>query len=342
MSAGSLPFPPGPLRNPKVIKILRMAAVLGVTTVATIALVIAVFWVIQDSLVYKPVRLWRGTPGGLGMSKWDDVRYCTMDGVEITGWFIHGKNAVSRRTMIYFHGTDKNASFRLKKVVGFWEKCDTNVLLLSYRGYGTSTGHPNEKGMCIDAESALDYLRSRRDVPLTSDEGSALYVFGESLGGAVALHFTKRFEQNVTALILENTFTSLLDMIKLEFPILGVFRHLSRNKWRSDQRISGLTLPILFLSGLKDSYIPPIMMKNLRRKAVKSQYTRFIEFENGTHNRTWTNRGFYETIASFMSDVEHGYILNQPEGEMTSKRGSVGSEMSQLSSDEGGFATASV
>lgn len=270
-----------------------------------IAVTVSIFWIIQDSLVYKPTKVWRGNPKSSGMPYYDDVNYVTSDGVEIYGWFI--KQAPEKytkcRTLIYFHGTDKNASFRLKKVLGFYETCECNILLLSYRGYGLSTGNPNESGLKIDAESALHYLVSRGDIDITPG-GSKLWVYGESLGGAVALHFTDKFQSRINALILENTFTSLLDMIKLEFPILGVFRYLSRNRWTSNRRISRIRVPILFLSGLRDTYIPPAMMRRMHTLASRARFREFIEFENGTHNRTWTMDGFYTSVQKFMHRVE--------------------------------------
>lgn len=283
---------------------LKCFLLAGILSSLVTAATIGVFWVIQDSLVYKPTKVWRGNPKSSGMPFYDDVNYCTIDGVEISGWFIKQPPELYRsaRTLIYFHGTDKNASFRLKKVVGFYEQCKCNVLLLSYRGYGLSSGFPNERGMCIDAESALDYLQSRGDVDVAP--GGNLWVYGESLGGAVAVHFTRVHQERVNALILENTFTSLLDMIKLEFPILGVFRYLSRNKWQSRHRIRDIRTPILFLSGLRDTYIPPRMMKEMHELAKQSRRKEFVEFEKGTHNRTWVNDGFYSSVAAFMEGVE--------------------------------------
>ncbi len=35
-----------------------------------------------------------------------------------------------------------------------------NVLALSYRGYGLSEGSPSEKGLKLDAQTALDYISS--------------------------------------------------------------------------------------------------------------------------------------------------------------------------------------
>lgn len=254
--------------------------------------------------MYKPTKVWRGNPNASGMPYYEDVNYCTIDGVEISGWFIKQapEKYESARTIIYFHGTDKNASFRLKKVVGLYETCNCNILLLSYRGYGRSTGKPNEKGMRIDAESAYEYLASRGDVDV--GPGGNLWVYGESLGGAVAIHFTNVYEKCVNALILENTFTSLLDMIKLEFPMLGIFRYLSRNKWQSKKKIGNLAIPLLFLSGLKDGYIPPAMMKQMYGLATNSCLKEFVAFEKGTHNRTWTTEGYFESVAQFMDRVD--------------------------------------
>lgn len=271
------------------------------------AAMIAVFYGIQDRLVYKPSRVSRGTPDDFGMPDFDDVSFCTMDGVEINGWFIRrpGQEYRTARTLVYFHGTDKNASFRLKKAAGFFEKCDCNVLLTSYRGYGSSGGSPNEKGMCRDADGAFEYLRARTDI-----DGGRLWVFGESLGGAVSLHFVKRYEQFVNALVLENTFTSLLDMINREFPFLGVFRYLSRNQWRSTSRIRSLTLPMLFLSGQRDAYIPPDMMKQLHKLAeASSSYTEFVPISDGTHSRTWTNKNYFTSVSAFMDKLEREGLL---------------------------------
>lgn len=54
----------------------------------------------------------------------------------------------------------------------------------SYRGYGLSSGKPNEAGLQRDAQAALTYLTTqRRDV-----DASRVVVYGRSLGGAVALH----------------------------------------------------------------------------------------------------------------------------------------------------------
>lgn len=290
--------------------------------VIVFASTVSIMVVIQDSLVYKPTKIWRGNPAASGMPHYDDVDFTTRDKVNIKGWFIRQpkEDFDNARTLIYFHGTDKNASFRLAKVIGLYETCKCNILLISYRGYGLSTGRPNERGVRIDAESAYDYLVSRGDVNV--GPGGNLWVYGESLGGAVAIYFSKVYQECINALILENTFTSLLDMIKLEKPFLGIFRYLSWNRWQSKKRIGELTIPLLFLSGLKDAYIPPQMMRKMHGLATKSPLKEFVEFENGTHNRTWTNRGFYESIAAFMDRVDDEMSSDEESDKMAQQLGS--------------------
>ncbi len=147
------------------------------------------------------------------------------------------------------------------------------------------------------------------------------------------MHFTRVYQERINALILENTFTSLLDMIKLEFPILGIFRYLSRNRWQSKRRIRDIKTPILFLSGLRDAYIPPRMMKQMHEFANQSKLREFVEFEQGTHNRTWTMDGFYSAVASFMERVER-------ETTSAPKTAIASSESTNFTSDDQGFIAA--
>jgi hypothetical protein len=54
-------------------------------------------------------------------------------------------------------------------------------------------------------------------------------AFGRSLGGAVAINLAATFPTRVGAVIVENTFTSILDMIDILFPLLSYFKFLSTN-----------------------------------------------------------------------------------------------------------------
>ncbi len=82
--------------------------------------------------------------------------------------------------------------------------------MLEYRGYGLSTGTPNEEGLLVDAQTGLDYIRQQAET-----QSGKIIVYGQSLGGAVAIQLVAKNQEagDVLGLILENTFTSIRKLI---------------------------------------------------------------------------------------------------------------------------------
>ena len=107
-----------------------------------------------------------------------------------------------------FHGNAGNIGYRLPIAKILESEVGVNILLLQYRGYGLSTGSPNEKGLTIDAQSGLDYIRNRADLKNTK-----VVLYGQSLGGAVSVKLAVNNEEAISAIILENTFLSIRKLI---------------------------------------------------------------------------------------------------------------------------------
>lgn len=55
-----------------------------------------------------------------------------------------------------------------------------------------SEGRPNQRGLQLDAQAALDHLLGRDDV-----SSSSIVVYGRSLGGAVAIHLAAENQDKV-------------------------------------------------------------------------------------------------------------------------------------------------
>ncbi|ETO29568.1 hypothetical protein RFI_07552 [Reticulomyxa filosa] len=114
--------------------------------------------------------------------------------------------------------------------------------------YGESDGEPSEPGLKIDAMTAFDYVYNSEALNL---DRNRIYLFGRSLGGAVAIYIAKQHCDKLAGVILENTFTSIGDMIKHVFPILDigfVKKYMLRSEWKSIESIADVTCPLLFLS----------------------------------------------------------------------------------------------
>lgn len=190
------------------------------------------------------------------------------------------------------------------------QRLQCNVFMLSYRGYGESDGYPSQKGIINDAQAALDHLVQRKDI-----DTSRIVVFGRSLGGAVGAVLAKNNPGKVSALILENTFTSILDMAGIMLPFLRWFiggssskgpkllNCVVRSPWSTLDIIAEVKQPIIFLSGLQDELVPPSHMRLLYEKAFEhNKNCRFVDFPNGMHMDTWNSGGdrYWRTIQLFL------------------------------------------
>ncbi|KAE8682926.1 Alpha/beta-Hydrolases superfamily protein isoform 4 [Hibiscus syriacus] len=295
---------------------------IGGILVAGLALLVA----FQEKLVYIPVlpgltKSYPITPARLRLI-YEDVWLRSSDGVRLHSWFI--KLFPDCRALT----------------------TGLQILLTVWKCYGASDGYPSQPGIINDAQAALDHLSQRTDI-----DADRIVVFGRSLGGAVGAALTKNnndkgiyimsgngtkidrhptqiwhetifilnqvalLHTEVAALILENTFTSILDMAGVLFPLLKWFlggpgtkgpkilNFLVRSPWCTIDAIGQIKQPVLFLSGLQDETVPPSHMQMLYAKAAaRNRRCQFVEFPTGMHMDTWLVEGdqYWKTIKQFL------------------------------------------
>ncbi|CAI2375430.1 unnamed protein product [Moneuplotes crassus] len=222
------------------------------------------------------------SPGEYGFD-FDSLEIITKDQVKISGWFIKQEDPIKYPTLIFFHGNAGNMGNRIINIKYFYYHCKVNTLIIDYRGYGTSKGSPNERGLKQDAEAALNWCLKSDDV-----DNKKIFIFGRSLGGAVAIDLCHRRQEDIAGIILENTFCSIRDMTPVILPVMSkLVNFLIPDSWPSIKNIDRITTPIFFISGRKDSLIPPKQMDRLYNAAVRSKKKYFFEVKNGEHNDTW-------------------------------------------------------
>jgi len=195
-------------------------------------------------------------PPQFGIDNYEELSLPTPDGETLSGFLIKPDNSAKARpiTILTFHGNAGNIGHRLPIAKLLANDIHCTTLMLEYRGYGLSTGTPNEKGLAIDAQTGLDYIRQREDL-----KGNKIVVYGQSLGGAVSIDLVAKNKGtgDIKGLILENTFLSIAKMIPSVMPVAKYLVPLCHEYWRSEEMIPQITdLPLLFLSGLKDEIVP--------------------------------------------------------------------------------------
>lgn len=119
----------------------------------------------------------------------------------------------------------------------------------------------------------------------------------------MGIDLVSRNQHRVRGLIVENTFTSIPDMIDVVMPFLSHFKMLCTIGWRSLDTIKDIKVPILFLSGGKDELVPTWMMKKLADAAEKSVGKKLEVFPGGQHMDTFMQPGYYGKLGDWLAKV---------------------------------------
>jgi uncharacterized protein len=202
---------------------------------------------LEKFALYFPERVLEATPLTDGLA-YEDVRFPSADGLMLHGWFIPAPGA--RVTLCWFHGNAGNISHRVHHLGYLHRRFGLNVFIFDYRGYGQSQGgrfRLSERGTYRDAEGALAYLASRRELASTQ-----LVYFGQSLGAAVAVEVARRHPP--AGLVIETTFSTLKDVARVHYPYVPLW--LLQTKYETAAKLPELQIPLLILHGDQDEVVP--------------------------------------------------------------------------------------
>ncbi|HEY9063817.1 MAG TPA: alpha/beta fold hydrolase [Burkholderiaceae bacterium] len=190
-------------------------------------------------------------------------------------WLDNGEHA-GAPALLYLHGARRNvedSAFRIRQMrsLGF------AVLAIDYRGFGLSTDElPSEASVAEDAHVAWDWLAKRQP-------GRDRYVFGHSLGGAIAVQLAAGVA-DAKGLIIEGTFTSIPDVFQTMrwgwLPITALITQ----RFDSAATIGKVRVPVLIVHGAEDSLIPPRLGRALYERVTARK--RFVLVDGGTHYST--------------------------------------------------------
>lgn len=223
---------------------------------------------------------------------YENVYITTKDNLKLHGWLVK-RNESDAPTVVIFQANAGNMGLRMDIIEQFVVHLSVNVFIVSYRGYGHSEGVPTEEGLKLDAEAALEYVFTKAPI-----DRQKVFLHGSSLGGAVAIYAASELNHyNIRGVILENTFTSLPDMVDAVMPLLAYLKKpILRNFWPSENRIRTVKIPILFISGDNDELVPPFHMQRLKDAAVSTSLKEEYIVAGGTHNMTWRLAGMMYVV----------------------------------------------
>ncbi len=249
----------------------------------------AYLWARQAHYIFRPERKVFSSPADHGIpyeNLYISVNEMNSEDGRIHAWLMPAANGrlktaeqSSGRFILYLHGSGLNIGANIDHAQRF-RNMGLSVLLISYRGYGKSDGEfPAEAKMYADAEAAWKYLVTQRHV----DPGN-IFIYGHSLGGAVAIHLAVS-HPDAGGLIVESSFTSIVDMANLE-PVYRIFplSLMVHQRFDSRTKVRQLKVPVIYLHGTQDTLVPHWMSRSLYELTASAKQIKLIH--GGGHNNS--------------------------------------------------------
>jgi uncharacterized protein len=211
-------------------------------------------------------------------------------------------------TVLYCHGVFRNLSHNYEKINAIRD-AGFNVLAVTYRGWpGTSPLLPSENSIYEDVIRSFDELKRREPDP------KKRIIYGHSMGGGVAVELASRLEsqKDYAALVLESTFTSMPEVAK-ELRWYGfMLSPFASQQFRSIDKISRVSAPILFRHGDADTTIPMVLGERLFAKAGEPK--RFVVFTAGSHSglHSESPQLYAESLSRFWQDFGPKPFMSVP------------------------------
>jgi fermentation-respiration switch protein FrsA (DUF1100 family) len=266
-----------------------MAIVLGLAGLYVVLSV--VLWALQEKITFPAPRSNLPDPlKTLGYGEQIELRM--HDGTKLVGWYLPPLRRPSppSAALLWFYGNGETIG-AIWPIIRDFRPPNAALLVVDYPGYGASGGRATEAGVYEAADLAYNALVARPEI-----DRHRIYVYGRSLGSAVATHTAAT--HGVAGLILESPFTSARGMAARHYRIFPTF--LVRLQLDNVGAISRVHCPILIFHGTADMLVPITMGREVA--AAAGGPVEFVMIEGAGHNDTYDLGGnaYKAKLAAFV------------------------------------------
>nr|WP_296248564.1 alpha/beta hydrolase [Pseudomonas sp. UBA4194] len=274
-----------------------------------------------SSLLFYPERGLPFTPEKAGLT-FENVELTAADGTRLHGWWLPAKPGVQvKGTVLHLHGNGGNLAWHLG---GSWwlPEQGYQVLMLDYRGYGVSEGSPSLPAIYQDIDAAFAWLQADARV-----QGKPLVLLGQSLGGAMAVHYLAAHaseRERLEAVVLDGVPASYrsvgqfaLSTSWVTWPLQVPLSWLVPDGDSAIRSIAALKgTPMLLFHSMDDPIVPLDNAIELYRQAP---LPRVLQLTRGGHVQTFADPTWRKVMLRYLEDPDHfdgirrlGEIPNYP------------------------------
>ena len=204
----------------------------------------------------------------------EDVFITSADGLRLHGTFFPCEG--SKRAVVCFHGYTSEGLNDFSSIARFYLEKGFNLMVADERAQGKSEGTYIGFG-CLDRHDALGWIRY---VVSRLGQDCGLMLHGISMGGATVLMTTGlTLPPQVRAAVSDCAFTSAWEVFSHvlrsmyhmpAFPVMQIADRMAReeagyglNECNARDEVKRAKIPILFIHGDKDTFVPCSMVYDL-------------------------------------------------------------------------------
>lgn len=240
----------------------------------------------------------------------EDVFVTSYDNLRLHGKLYTVENATG--TIALFHGWRSSGINDFSCIIPHYLEMNYNVLLVSQRAHGKSEG----KYICMGVKEKYDCKIWLEYIAQRFGKDHCIIAEGISMGGATVLMASElELPQNVKAIISDSGFTCAKDVVMsiakqhkiLPYPIVwfvrlwfGLFGGCSMSKDSTIKAMSKNTLPVLFIHGESDSFVPCEMTLKTYAAAKSDKYILTVPCADHGQSYLYDSKGCIDLLNSFL------------------------------------------
>ncbi len=242
-----------------------------------------------SSLLYHPTFIEHFPPEKMNLHP-EPLWIRSGNGNFLYGWYFHTTSQKTpKATLIFFHGNAENISSHYLALTWILSK-GYDFFIFDYGGYGRSQGSPSPESTLSDGKSVLRKIYDK-------DNKIPIVLFGQSLGGAVALRtaIEMKNEIPIQLIVVDSSFLSYRGAARSVLAshwITWIFQPLSYLLFSDStapvERVQELSpIPLVVIHGEKDQIIDISLGEEIFRLAKEPK--EFWRVPNGTHIDSFWN-----------------------------------------------------
>ena len=250
---------------------------------------------LQQRLMYFPDPRYF-TPAQAGLAHVTERVLETPDGARVIAW--QAKAKPGQPTILYFHGNAGSLETRDERIRKYTAR-GLGVFMMTYRGFGGSSGKPSEAANVADAQLAYATLAASGVAP------EDIIVYGESLGTGVAVQVAAA--KPVGGLVLDAPYTSMVDLAALHYPYIPG-RWFMTDRYETRRHIAGVAAPLLVIHGDRDRIVPAAMGREVF--ALANEPKTLKTFPDAGHDDHY-KFGSYDALYAWIAALRGGAALRR-------------------------------